>query len=134
MSKTQIAGWVLSVLLVALLIFSALGKFTQPEDMNKMLADLGWSADVMFNVGIIEVTFAVLFLVPWTSFVGAILLTAYMGGAVASHIRVGDQFFVQIAIGVVVWVALGLRHPQVFALAFGIGEREARSKPRRDDL
>lgn len=118
MRKLQVVGWVLSVLLVAFLVFaSAVGKFTQWEGKEEMFAKLGWSTDVMFIIGIVEVAIAVLFLIPRTAFVGAILLTGYLGGATATHVRVGDTFIFPIIIGVVAWIALGLRNQRVFALA-----------------
>ena len=118
--KMRITGWVLSVLIAAFLIFaSASGKFTEWEGKAEMFAKMGWTEDLLFKVGIVEVVIAVLFLIPRTAFVGAILLTAYLGGAVATHVRIGDPFFVPIIIGVVVWTALGLRRPEVFRLAFG---------------
>ncbi len=57
-------------------------------------------------------------LIPRTAFIAAILLTAYLGGATATHVRVGEPFFFPIIIGIVVWIALGLRKPAVFRLAF----------------
>ena len=58
-----------------------------------------------------------LFLIPHTAFIGAILLSAYLGGAVATHDRI-ESWILPIAIGVLVWVALGLRDNRVFANAF----------------
>lgn len=96
-----------------------MGKFTQWDGKAEMFAKLGWNEDVMFNIGIVEVAIAVLFLIPRTSFVAAVLLAAYLGGATATHVRVGDPFFFPIIIGVIAWIALGLRRPEVFRLAFG---------------
>ena len=73
----------------------------------------------MFKIGIVEVAIAILFLIPRTAFVGAILLAAYLGGATATHVRVGDPFYFPIIIGVVAWIALGLRKPEVLRLALG---------------
>lgn len=119
-AKSQrILGWVLSALLALFLIFaSAAGKFTDWEGKADMFAKMGWTEDIMFRIGLVEVAVAILFLIPRTSFIGAILLTAYLGGAVATHVRVLDPFFIPIVIGVLVWVALGLRDPRVFSLAF----------------
>ena len=72
-----------------------------------------------FKLGVIEIAVAILFLIPRTSFVGAILVTGYLGGAVWAHLRVGDARFFPIIIGVVMWIALGLRQPAIFALAMG---------------
>ena len=116
----KITGWILSVLIALFLIgASAMGKFTQWDGKAEMFAKLGWNEDVMFNIGIVEVAIAVLFLIPRTSFVAAVLLAAYLGGATATHVRVGDPFFFPIIIGVIAWIALGLRRPEVFRLAFG---------------
>ncbi len=118
-SKAKIVGWVLSILLVALLsLASAGGKFFDFPDKEAMFAKLGWTTDLMFKIGFVEVAIALLFLIPRTAFLAAILLTAYLGGATATHVRVGDPFFMPIIIGVLVWVALGLRDPRVFQIAF----------------
>lgn len=116
----KITGWVLSFL-VSLFLggASAAGKFTQWEGKADMFAKLGWSEDVMFRIGVVEVIIAILFLIPRTAFVGAILMAAYLGGATATHVRVGDAFFFPIIIGVIAWVALGLRQPDVFRLVIG---------------
>ena len=102
-----------------------MGKFTQWEGKAEMFAKMGWTEDVMFKIGIVEATIAILFLIPRTAFVGAILLAAYLGGAAATHVRVGEPFFFPIIIGVVAWVALGLRKPEVFRLAFGHNKSES---------
>jgi hypothetical protein len=121
LSKLKIAGWVLSGLLAAFLVLaSASGKFLEWEGKGEMFAKMGWTEEVMFKIGVVEVAIAVLFLIPQTGFIAAILLSAYLGGAVATHIRVGDPFFIPILMGVLVWIALGLRDRRVFTLAFGI--------------
>lgn len=118
-SASRIVGWLLSALLVAFLcLVSASGKFVDFEGKEEMFSHLGWSTDLMVNIGIVEVAIALLFLVPRASFIAAILLTAYLGGATATHVRVGDPFFVPIVICVFVWIALGLRDPRVFRIAF----------------
>lgn len=64
---------------------------------------------------------AVLFLIPRTGFLAAVLLTGYLGGAVLTHLRIGEPFVMPLVIGALFWVALGLRQPGVFALAMGKG-------------
>lgn len=119
MSKSRVAGWVISGLLAAFLIFaSAVPKFIDWEGKAEMMDQLGWSIDRIGTIGYVEVAVALLFLIPRTGFIGAILLTAYLGGATATHVRVGDQFFIPIIIGVIAWIALGLRDGRVFTLAF----------------
>ena len=124
MSKQKIAGWLLSGLLgVFLIVLSASGKFTQWEGKAEMFAKLGWSESVMVTIGIVEVAITVLFLIPRTSFIGAILVTGYLGGAIATHVRIGDPYYMPLIMGVIVWVALGLRDARVFGLAFSGKDR-----------
>ena len=120
LAKSTIAGWVLSGLLTAFMLFSSMGKFSDFEGKAEMFAHLGWSESVMVNIGVVEIAIALLFLVPRTAFIAAILLTAYLGGAIATHVRVNDAFIFPLIICVIYWVALGLRDRRVFALAFGI--------------
>lgn len=125
MNKKVLAGWILSALVAAVLIVvSAPGKFMDFEGKDEMFAKLGWDQDVMVKIGVVEIAVAILFLIPRTAFVGAILLSAYLGGAVATHVRVNDPFFFPIIIGVLAWIALGLRDRRVFAAAFGTPGRE----------
>jgi hypothetical protein len=118
MKAKKIVGWVLSVLFVALLIFSASFKFTDFEGKEEAFAKLGWGVEVMKTIGVIEIAVAILYLIPRTAFVGAVLVTAYLGGAIATHVRVNDHFFMPVIMGVLVWVALGLRDGRVFTTAF----------------
>jgi hypothetical protein len=116
--QLRIAGWVLSVLIAVFLIgASGVPKFIEWEGKAEMFATMGWTTDVMFKVGVVEVALALLFLVPRTAFIAAVLLTAYLGGAVATHVRVGDAFFFPIGFGILLWIALGFRDPRVFAIA-----------------
>jgi len=116
----RITGWVLSVLLFLFLCAgSARGKFTEWEGKAEMFEKLGFTTELMWNIGIVEVVISLLFLIPRTSFIAAILLTGYLGGAIVTHVRIGDPFFFPIIIGVLVWIALGLRQPGVFRLACG---------------
>jgi hypothetical protein len=73
---------------------------------------------LILKIGVVEVALAILFLIPRTAFLGTVLLTAYLGGAVATHVRIGDAFYFPIVIGILAWIALGLRDPRVFANAF----------------
>jgi hypothetical protein len=114
----RIVGWVLSGVIAALLVGpSAGGKFAEWEGKAGEFAKIGWTTDVMYRIGFVEVAVAILFLVPRVAFIGTILLTAYLGGAVATHVRINDQFFMPIVIGVLAWIALGLRDPRVFTMA-----------------
>ena len=119
-SRMRIAGWILSGIVALFLIgLSARGKFTEWEGKQKMFEHMGFTTDLMFKIGILEVALAILFLVPRTGFLAAILLTGYLGGATVTHLRVGEPFFAPIIMGVVLWIALGLRRPEIFSLAIG---------------
>lgn len=119
--KTRwIVGWVMSVIAFLLLaVVSAAGKFLDWEGKEEMLKTLGFTAETLLKIGIVEVVIAILFLIPRTAFVGAILITAYLGGAVVTHVRLGDPFVMPIIVGVWIWIALGLRQPAIFTLAVG---------------
>lgn len=112
----RIIGWTLSGLGAAFMLFSASGKFLQPPAVSEMLGKLGWKMEQMQTIGVVEVACVVLFLIPRTSVLGAVLLTGYLGGATATHVRVGDLWVFPVVIGVVFWVALGLREPRMWAL------------------
>lgn len=120
-TKTQrIIGHVLTGL-VGLFLIGASGvpKFIDFPDKAAMFGKLGVPTELSFTLGVIEVAATLLFLIPRTSFLGAILVTGYLGGAVWTHVRIGDPWYFPIIIGVVMWVALGLRKPAIFALALG---------------
>lgn len=118
----RITGWVLSVVFSAFLIFvSAPGKFMDFEGKAEMIEKIGYSETVLQQIGVVEIALAILFLIPRTAFLGAVLLTGYLGGATATHVRMNEAFFFPIVFGVVMWVALGLRTPDIFRLAFGPG-------------
>ncbi len=116
----RITGWVLTGLVGLFLIgLSGVGKFTDWPDKEVMFKKIEVPMELSFTLGVIEVAATLLFLIPRTSFLGAILVTGYLGGAVWTHLRIGDPWFVPIIIGVVMWVALGLRQPAIFSLALG---------------
>src|SRR5215831_8308308 len=119
-NKKVIPGWVLSALLSAFLILaSATPKFIEWEGKKEMMEKLGWTTDTIFKIGIVEASLAILVLIPRVAFVATVLLTAYLGGAVATHVRISDPSFAfPIVVGILAWIALGLRDPRIFATAF----------------
>lgn len=117
----RLAGWILSGLLALFLIVgSASGKFIDFPGKEEMFARTGFNMETMKIIGVVEVLITVLFLIPRTAFIGAILLTGYLGGAICTQVRVGDpKFILPIVLGVLVWVALALRQPIIWSLALG---------------
>ena len=116
----RITGWILTGLLgLFLIVASGVPKFVDFPGKKEMFDHLGITTDLAPVLGVLEIAVAILFLIPRTSFVGAILVTGYLGGAIWAHLRVGDPWFFPIIIGVLMWLALGLRHPAIFSLAMG---------------
>lgn len=110
-------GRVVSALPVLALLMSAYSKFAPMEGMDKELAKMGWTEDQMFILGFVELACVLFYVIPQTSVLGAILLTGYLGGATATHVRIGDPtWFVPVIIGAVVWLGLFLRDSRLRAL------------------
>jgi hypothetical protein len=103
-------GWVLSVLPSLLLLFSGFNKVMASEEVLKGLDHFGINPEQIKTLGVVEIIITLLFLIPRTSFIGAILVTGWMGGAIFTHVRVGDGFFMQMIIPILVWIGFGLRH------------------------
>ena len=117
-NKRLLAGWILSGLLAVLfIVVSARLKLTDWEGKAAEFAKSGFTTDLMFKIGVLEVIVTLVFLIPRTVFLGAILLTGYLGGAVVTHLRIGEPVFAPVLIGVLVWIAAGLRQPAIFKLA-----------------
>lgn len=111
-SKTyKIVGWLIAGLLTALYLFSASGKFMQPEQMEQM--GLGnWR--VIIALG--EIGSALLFLIPKTNKFGALLLSSYMGGAIVAHMMTGTSIAMPGAVLLFVWLGFYFRNPGFFKL------------------
>ena len=107
--KMMWAGRVISGLLSLLFAMSAVMKLKGGTDVIEGMAHLGLPASLIIPLGVLELSCVVLYLIPATSILGAILLTGYLGGAILSHLRVGDAFIFQIVLGICVWLGLYLR-------------------------
>ena len=116
-SKKMIwAGRIMSALPVLMLILSGVMKLVKPAAVVEGFARLGYPESLTVGIGIVELACAALYVVPRTSVLGAILLTAYLGGATATHVRIGEPFFMPILLGVLVWGGLFLRDERLRAL------------------
>ena len=114
--KMLSAGYVVSALPVLLLLFSGVMKLVKPAEVVEGFGKLGWDESLALGLGILELACTVIYVIPRTSVLGAILLTGYLGGATATHVRIGDQFFGPVILGVLVWGGLYLRDPRLRAL------------------
>lgn len=109
-------GWILSVLPVLMVVVSAVMKFVKPPELIEGFAHLGLDLRLAVGLGVLELACTILYLIPRTAVLGAILLTGYLGGAIATHLRVGDPFFPPILLGVLLWGGLYVRDTRLRAL------------------
>jgi len=109
-------GRVITGLVSLLFLFSAAMKFMGWAEVKEGMAHLGLPESMIIPLGILEAACTVIYLIPATSVLGAILLAGYIGGAICTHWRVGDPFLPQVAIGLVVWLGIYLREPRLKAL------------------
>ena len=114
--KVLWTGYVMSTLPVLALAMSAVMKFMKTPPVVQGFIHLGYSEGSIVTLGVLEVACMILYLVPRTSILGAILVTGYLGGATASTYRVGDGWVGTVILGVLVWGGLFLRDRRVRAL------------------
>lgn len=109
-SRTAIrVGWVISALPILLMGVGGAFMLVNPTPMLKTFSELGYSASLARPIACVEVACVIIYLFPRTAVLGAILLTGYLGGATASHVRAGQPFYLPVAVGVMVWLGLYLR-------------------------
>jgi len=103
-------GRVFSALVVLMLAFSAFMKLTQnPEAVKGFVEQFGYPVGILVTLGVVELACALLYLIPTTRVLGAILVTGYLGGAIATHVRVGEGFLPPLILGILAWGGLYLR-------------------------
>ena len=119
-SRTRLwAGLVVSALPALFLLVDAAMKLVKPAVVVEATVKLGYSESVIVPIGIVLLVSTVLYLVPQTSVLGAILLTGYLGGAVATHVRAGEGLFsiiFPVIFGVLIWLGLYLRYDRLRTL------------------
>jgi hypothetical protein len=110
-------GWILTILAILFCLFDVFGKLTKPEAVLKGTIGLGYPEGLITPIGIILLICTILYAIPRTSFYGAILLTAYLGGAVASCLRIEAPLFSNtlfpVYFAILVWAGLILRSSKV---------------------
>jgi hypothetical protein len=114
------AGFVLSGLVIAFLAMDFTMKLMQLDIVKSTGLELGWAEETALPLGVTLLVCTVLYAVPQTAVLGAVLLTAYLGGAVATHVRIGSPLLSHVLFGVYlglfVWGGLWLREPRLRAL------------------
>jgi hypothetical protein len=114
----KIAGWVLSGLIAVFMLGASVApKLLQMDVALEPLAVVGWPAKYLVLIGVIELACVVLFLIPRTALLGAVLFTGLLGGALAANLRVDNPLFshtlFSLYLGAAVWLALWLRDARV---------------------
>jgi hypothetical protein len=110
------AGRILSALPVLIMVGTGLFALLKPEAIAPQFAHYGYPDGALARIVTVEILCALLYAIPRTSALGAILLTAYLGGATATHVHAREPFFIPIVVGVMVWLGLYLRDERVRAL------------------
>ena len=114
------AGRVLTAVPVLFLLFDCVIKLLVLEPVTESLIRLGYSVDVAVGIGLLELACLAVYLIRRTSVIGAVLLTGFLGGAIATHVRVGDPLFSHVLfptyIAALLWGGLLLREPRLRAL------------------
>lgn len=132
MAKATISVWigrVLSGLISALFTFSAIMKFSGAEELKKEMVKFGIDENLIRPIGIVEAICVLLYVIPQTKVLGAILLTGYLGGAILTHLRINDPFIMHIIFGVLVWLGIYLRDERLrFILPFMEKKKPAESQ------
>ena len=114
----QIIYWVLTGLVAFIFLGSASGKLTGNEEVLKMATAFGLDAKTYTLIGIVEVTSLILFIIPRTGILGTLLLSAYMGGAIATHLQHGVPILAPCIIQAFVFVVAFYRFPELRSKLF----------------
>src|SRR5262249_32648469 len=111
--------WALSILAALFLLMDGAMKLPKPKIVVDTTVKLGYSESVIVPLGIVLLVSTILYLVPQTAVLGAILLVGYLGGAVATHVRAGNgwfEIFFPVIFGAMLWGGLVLRDARLRAL------------------
>ncbi len=120
--KVVLAGRIVTAVPVLFLLFDTVIKLLNIKPVTDSFNQLGYSPNIAIGIGILELICLITYLVPRTSTLGAIILTGYLGGAVATHLRVANPLFSHtlfpVYVGLLLWVGLVLRDVRSRALLF----------------
>jgi hypothetical protein len=109
----NIVGWTLTGILAFVFIGSATMKLIGGEEVVKGAASMGLTAGTMQLIGFIEIGSILLFIFPRTGLLGTLLLAAYLGGAIATHLEHGQPFIVPVTIQAMLWITAVIRFPEL---------------------
>lgn len=106
-------GRILSAIPVLMLLMSGVMKLLKPAFVVEGFKHLGIPESLMLGLGILELACTAVYVIPRTAVLGAILVTGFLGGAILTHLRVGEPIFMQSIFGVLVWGGVYLRDPRL---------------------
>ena len=111
-------GYALSAAAILVLLRSAWMKLSaDPQVVQQVVEHWGYPASSLVGIGLLELTCVLVYAVPRTTALGAVLLTGYFGGAVATHVRIGEPFWIPLAVAAAAWAGLYLRDEGIRGLA-----------------
>jgi hypothetical protein len=109
----KVIGWILTGILALLMLFSAFMKLSGNEEAVKGSAALGISGSTLMWIGIIELVSTLLFIYPRTGILGTLLLAAYLGGAIATHLEHAQPLTMPVIVECVLWITAAIRFPEL---------------------
>jgi hypothetical protein len=112
------AGRVVSIAPVLIVLMSARLKLTSDPWYVQEWGRIGWAVDALPRIALLQLTAIILFVIPRTAILGAVLLTGYMGGAIASYVRIGELYppLVPLTTALLAWAGIYLREERLRAL------------------
>lgn len=113
MNKKVLIGRILAAIPIFILAMSAFMKFQKGPEVLEGIKAQGISESLLTTIMILEILCLVFYAIPQTAVVGAILITGYMGGAIMTHLRLGDGVMIQVMLPVIAWLSLYLRDERV---------------------
>ena len=106
-------GRIISTLIILFMLFDGGAKVVRFAPYVDATVKAGYADNLIVSLGIVTLVCTILYAIPQTSVLGAILLAAYFGGATATHVRLGQPFWFPIVFGILTWLALYLREPRL---------------------
>jgi hypothetical protein len=112
------AGWLVTCAPAFIVLSSARWKLTHNPWYVQEIGRIGWQTSALETLAALQLTGLALLVIPWTSVLGAIMLTGYLGGAIASYVRMGEYYppLVPFTTAVLAWLGLFLREPRLWVL------------------
>lgn len=114
------AGYIISALPVLFLLMDAIAKLFKPDAVVTGTLELGYQEGIIIPLGVLLLLCTVIYAIPQTAMLGAVLLTGYLGGTVATHVRLGNPLFTHtlfgVYLGILIWLGLYLRDARLRAL------------------